>query len=121
MVMDVRHSHMIAELSQDGWRVVSRERSDLDWWPDEIWMVESEWAPRGFTVFLTWLVDPQWDDHRQPGQAVWSVGACLQRPSTRLEAEGEPLMSIKHWPRELPRLLVALSTLREQARTMSRT
>src|SRR4051794_18782680 len=100
--MDVRHSQLIAKLSEHGWRVVSRERDDLQWWADEIWTVESEWAPQGFTSFLTWLVDPQGDGHRGQGRAVWAVGTCLQHPTSRLEAEGVPLMSINHWPRELP-------------------
>jgi hypothetical protein len=109
--MDVRHSYLIEKLSEHGWRVIGRECDDLDWWADEIWTVESEWSPRGFTVFLTWLVDPQWDDHRPPGQAVWAVGTCLRLPADRLAAEGEPLMLIKHWPRELARFLAGLSGL----------
>jgi hypothetical protein len=50
---------MAAKLSELGWRVVSRERHELDWWADEIWEVASGWAPQAYTVFLTWLVDPQ--------------------------------------------------------------
>jgi len=119
--MDVRHSQMIVKLSEHGWHVVSRERHHLDWWAEEIWTVESEWAPRGFTVFLTWLVDPQWDDHRQPGQAVWGVGTHLQRPEDRLEAEGEPLMSLNHWPRELPQFFFGLAALRDQGQSRRRT
>ncbi|HKB01515.1 MAG TPA: hypothetical protein VKD90_04805 [Gemmataceae bacterium] len=111
--MDVRHSQMIAKLSKQGWRVTTREREDLDWWADEIWVLESEWAPQGFTVYLTWLVDPQWDDHRQPGQAVWAVGTSLQRPTGRSEPERSPLMSIKHWPRDLPEFFTRLAALRD--------
>jgi hypothetical protein len=111
--MDVRHSQMLAELSERGWRVNNREREDLDWWADEIWAVESEWAPRGFAVYLTWLVDPQWDGHRQPGQAVWAVGTSLRRPASRSEAEGGPLMPIKHWPGQLAGFLAGLSALRD--------
>jgi hypothetical protein len=118
--MDVRHSQMMSRLGEHGWRVLARERTDLDWWADEIWAVESEWSPHGLTVFLTWLVDPQWDDHRRPTQAVWAVGVCSQRPTSRLEAEGEPLLSIPHWPRGLPEFLARLSHLRDQRRTISR-
>ena len=118
--MDVRHSQMIAKLSEQGWRVTTRESEGLDWWADEIWAVESEWAPQGFTVYLTWLVDPQWDDHHQSGQAVWAVGCCLQRPAGRSEAEGSPLMSIEHWPRELPEFLAALAALRDTHRRTRR-
>src|SRR5262249_45557707 len=96
-----------------GWHVVGRQREDLDWWADEIWEVQSEWAPQGLTVFLTWLVDPQWDDPRQPGQAVWAIGTCTRRPATRLEAEGGPLLRIKHWPRGVPAFLAGLARLRD--------
>jgi hypothetical protein len=117
--MDVRHSQMIAKLSEHGWRVAGRECEDLDRWADEIWAVRSEWAPQGFTVYLTWLVDPQWDDQRQPGQAVWAVGTCLKRPAGRSEAEGSPLMSVKHWPGEVPEFLAGLATLRDKHRRTS--
>jgi hypothetical protein len=103
---------MIAKLSALGWRLVSRDRDELDWWADEIWTVESQWTPRGCTVYLTWLVDPLWDERRRPGEAVWAVGTCLQRPTTRLEAEGSPLMAINHWPSDLPEFLTSLSGLR---------
>ena len=111
--MDVRHSQMIAKLSEQGWRLASREREDLDGWADEIWKVESEWTPQGFTAYLTWLVDPQWDDHRRPGQAVWAIGTSLQRPIGRSEAEAGPLLSINHWLRDLPEFLARLAALRD--------
>src|SRR5689334_20551194 len=83
--MDDWRSQMIAKLFESGWRMVCRERDDLHWWADEIWVMESEWAPQGFTVYLTCLVDPQLDDHRQHGQAVWAVGTSLHRPKDRRE------------------------------------
>jgi hypothetical protein len=115
--MDVRPEQLIAKLSEHGWRVARRERDDLDWWADEVWAVESEWTPRGFTVFLTWLVDPQWDDRRRPGEAVWAVGTCLRRPTACLEAQGAPLMAVKPWPRDLPAFLAGLAALRDQHQT----
>jgi hypothetical protein len=103
-------------LSRQGWGVVRRDREGLEWWADEVWTVESEWAPRGFTVFLTWLVDPQRDEHGEPrpGEFVWGVGTSFQRPADRLEAEGHPLMGTNRWPRDLPRFLAGLSKLRHQ-------
>ena len=114
--MDVRHSEMIARLFEHGWRVVSRARDDLVWWADEIWTVESEWSPQGFTVYLSWLVDPQWEGPRPPGQGVWAVGTCLQHPGSDREAKGHLSMSINHWPRDLPAFLSGLSALRDQGK-----
>lgn len=94
---DVRHSELIANLSEQGWCVASREREELDWWADEIWLVKSEWPPRGFTVFLTWLVDPQCDDHRQPGQGVWAVGTCLEHPVERSRFSVQGILACRQW------------------------
>ena len=110
--MDVRYSELVEALSRQGWRVVERERDDLEWWADEIWTVESEWRPRGFSVYLTWLVDPMYDGDRQPGQAVWAVGTSVQRPKDRSEAEGKPILGLNHWPRALAEFLEGLSRLR---------
>jgi hypothetical protein len=113
--MDVWHTQLIATLSEHGWQVVDRQREDLDWWADEIWTVESQWSPKGMRIYLTWLVDAMWDAPRLQGQQVWPVGTCMENPPGRLEAEGEPLMSIKHWPRGLPDFLEALAALRNQS------
>jgi hypothetical protein len=58
---------LIRKLAEHGWDVTSRDR-DVEWWAQEIWTVESVWAPHGFTVFLTWLIDPQ------KGESDWGVG-----------------------------------------------
>jgi hypothetical protein len=113
--MDTRFDQLIAMLSQHGWQVVHRERDDLDWWADEIWTVESEWSPQGFTVYLTLLVDPLCEGPPRAGHAIWAVGTCLSKPADRLEAEGKPLMSIKHWPRDVPQFLQGLAELRNQS------
>jgi len=102
----------MAMLSQQGWRIVHRERDDLDWWADEIWTVESEWSPQGFTVYLTWLVDPL------SGWGIWAVGTCLSRPTGRLEAGAKPHMSINHWPRDVEQFLQGLAKLRNQSSGM---
>jgi hypothetical protein len=87
-LVDVPHSKLIVKLAEHGWSVVHRERNDIDWWADEIWTVESEWAPRGLNVYLTWLVDPQWDDYRKRGKRFGqSEPACNgQRTAKKLRA-----------------------------------
>lgn len=112
--MDVRRSLLAGKLMEHGWNIVHREQKELEWWADEIWTVESEWSPKGFQVFLTWLVDPQWDRGR-PGEKVWLVGTCLHRPTNHEEAERAPMFSIKHWPMELGDFLKGLDDLRNQA------
>src|SRR4051812_35046115 len=105
---DVRYADLISKLAERGWEVVHRER-DNEWWADEIWTVESVWAPQGFTVFVTWLIDPQ-DE-----KTVWGVGASPERPADRLDASGAASMSIKRWPRDVPGFLTSLDKLRYAA------
>lgn len=105
---DVRYADLVRKLTDRGWAVVQRER-DVGWWADELWTVESVWAPRGFTLFVTWLVDPE------SLSGVWGVGAALERPTARHEAEATTCMSINHWPRYVPDFLKALDTLRDAA------
>jgi hypothetical protein len=111
--VDVRIKQLIDRLTEHGWRVVGRETDNLDWWADEVWTVESEWAPRGFTIYLTLLVDPQWGGERRKGEGVWAVGSCLQRPTTADDAQGHPMLaSFNRWPRDLREFLQGLSELR---------
>jgi hypothetical protein len=110
--MDTRHNELLKQLAENGWSVVRREQNDLDWWADEIWEIRSEWAPNGLTIFLTFLVDPQWDDHRKKAEGVWAVGTSLMRPTNRDEAEGDPLVPFKRWAKELGGFIRGLSDLR---------
>ena len=107
---DVRYADLIRKLADRGWAVVQRDR-DVEWWADEIWTVESLWAPNGFTVFVTWLIDPM------DNVTVWGVGAALERPVGRPEASAAACMSINRWPRDVPDFLAALAALREAPST----
>jgi len=116
--MDIRFRQLMAMLSQQGWRIVHREQDDLNWWAAEIWTVESEWSPQGFTVYLTLLVDPFGEGPPRAGHAIWAVGTCPSRPTGRLEAQGKPSMSINHWPREVGQFLQRLAELRNRPSDM---
>ena len=100
-----------AALQRHGWRVTDRGDKDLGWWADEVWVVESEWSPRGARAYLTFLVDPQWDSPRQRGAGVWAVSASSTVPSSRAEAETR-LIPLKRWDEELPAFVEALNDLR---------
>jgi hypothetical protein len=105
---DVRYSDLIRKLGERGWDVVHRDR-EVEWWAQEIWTVESVWAPRGFTVYLTWLIDPL------DRATVWCTGASLTHPSPFGKAWGAASMSINRWPRDVPEFLAALAELRDAA------
>ena len=64
-------------------------------------------------VFLTFLVDPQWEGERRPGEGVWAV-ACSPKPiNNPLDAAEERTVQVSpSWKREQPKLWKALAALR---------
>ena len=105
---DVRYADLIRRLVDQGWDVARCDR-EVGWWGDEVWTVESVWSPRGFTVFLTWLIDPM------DNATVWGVRASLERPTDGGEAKSAASMSINHWPRDVPEFLASLAAMRDAA------
>lgn len=82
-----------------------------EWWADEIWRLRSTWSPVGATAFVTFLVDPQNDDHdRQKGVDVWAVAASCRRPLSKNVETALCLGS--GWRNDLPTLLDTLDCFR---------
>jgi hypothetical protein len=109
--MDSKQRQLEAALQGQGWRVIERRSEDLDWWADAIWVVESEWSPRGTRACLTFLVDPQWEGPRQAGAGVWAVAASASGPSSRREAEAR-VIAMKRWDEQLPAFVSDMAALR---------
>ena len=104
---DARYADLVRKLAARGWEVTRRERG-VGWWGDEIWTVESVWAPQGFTLFLTWLIDPM------DLVTVWAVRASLERPADGGAAGSAACMSINRWPRDVTEFLARLDALRDE-------
>jgi len=102
------------ELVRNGWKLVSRKLDDFDWWADEQWVIESRWSPRGFRLFLTFLVDPQYEGSRPKGAGVWAIMASEDPPTDHL-IDGPSASLRPGWEKELPGFLVGLGDLRDQA------
>jgi hypothetical protein len=68
-------------LEREGWRVIERQSSP-HWWAAEIWTIESTWRPAGRLLWMTFLVDPQYDG-LDDAEHVWAVGATATPPSDR--------------------------------------
>ena len=108
---------LLKNLERNGWTVTRRE-GEQDWqaWFDEIWVLESRWSPHGFTLFLTFLVDPQ------PGNPnpFWLIGTSSKLPKNSSEANGEPsLMVTPNWINDLPQIVAGLNELRRAAAEQS--
>jgi hypothetical protein len=102
---------LLTELQKSGWDVTRHagEANHLAWY-HEVWALESRRSPRGFTLFLTFLTDPQ------PGNPnpLWLIATSRRFPESAAEAEGEPSLALTpRWEQELPRFVAALDALRQ--------
>jgi hypothetical protein len=101
---------LLKQLERNGWSV-TRQKGEPAWraWFHEIWVLDSRWSPHGFTLFLTFLTDPE------PGNAnpFYIVGTSVKHPENRFEADGEPRLEVTPaWVNELPQFVAALNGLR---------
>lgn len=69
-------------LAEQGWQVNPVDTVTLDWWADEMWALESAWAPQEKQAWLTFLVDPLISNsaNRKKGEAIWAIMLTAQRP-----------------------------------------
>jgi hypothetical protein len=121
--MSFQRTELLNQLSKHGWNVMNMEGVDsewpkLDWWADEIWILQSVWSPQGCRIYLTFLVDPQAPIHgRKRGEGVWAVKASLGRPRQWMWEVGEIYLTLgQGWQRMLPGFLEDVSKLRNQKR-----
>ncbi len=107
---------LFEQLPEHGWRVTGVEE-ELEWWADEMWLLESVWSPIGCRAYATFLVDPQFEGVRKKGEAVWAVMASPGRPEGWLRVEGEFTLSLgQGWKERLPAFFEHLSALRGRVR-----
>jgi hypothetical protein len=108
-----QRDEILAELARRGWRATSLDGHALDWWADEMWLLESEWSPRGREAYLIFLVDPMADPHvRKKGEQVWAAAVTARKPLERMEASSGFVVSLKGWEEDLPGMFEYLSALR---------
>lgn len=112
--MLTQRNELIRVLSENGWQVVETLDADLDWWADEILIIESVWAPQGLHGYLTFLVDPNWNNHRKKGEHVWSVALSTEFPDSRSANSGPQLWLGQGWKQRLPEFIPQVNALREK-------
>lgn len=113
--METQRTELLKQLPKHGWSMVSIEEDYLEWWADEMWLLESVWSPVGSRAYVTFLVDPQAPISRKKGQCVWAVKASLSKPKKWLTEEGEFTLSLgQGWKEEMPAFFEHLSVLRNQ-------
>ncbi len=112
--MQFQRDELIRQLIQHGWRIASEEEN-LEWWADEIWLLESVWSPVGCQAYVTFLVDPQFDGVRKKGEEVWAVMASPSKPINRINNEDESTLSLgQGWQKRLTEFIDYLTALRQR-------
>jgi hypothetical protein len=95
-------------VADHGWEVVDKDATPQDWWADEVWTLQSVWAPRDCRIYLAFLVDPQLHCPRK-GEGVWAVSAATGEPVQWSETV---LTLGRDWRGRLPDFLRQLAGLR---------
>lgn len=101
---------ILETLEEHGWRREAIERG-REKWVDEWWLFRSLSTPAGLRAWLAFLVDPEWEGPRAPGEGVGSLAADLVR---REEPTGW-LIEIplgRRWERGLTELVETLQASR---------
>jgi hypothetical protein len=107
---------LLRRLSDVGWKVAETVEVN-EWWADEVLCMTSEHTPQSARFYLTFVVDPQVDDHhhRPPGEFVWAVIASASVPTGRACSPGDYLLSLgRGWARNLPNFVVEIDGFRSK-------
>jgi hypothetical protein len=111
-------NQLLKLIEQQGWQQLSIEGeeqlwSTAEWFIAELWELQSVWTPKGFRVFISFVIDPQNDYFAKRWQSVWAVKATLQRPTTWGFDENEVgLVLGRGWQAGLPTFIRELNGLR---------
>jgi len=118
--MQAQRAMLFKQISREGWKISKVDDWELDWWADEMWVLESSWSPVGGRAYLTFLVDPQIPHSltRRKDEAIWAVEVSPSRMRNRLSIEDSFVMRLNQgWQVELPALLEHFSQLRNDSRS----
>jgi hypothetical protein len=83
--MKVYQERLLELLVQTAWEL-EEIVPEAEWWATEHWRLKSTGTDWGALLWITFLVDPQYDGTKKES-AVWAIAAAAKRPADRLEAE----------------------------------
>lgn len=78
---------LLKKLHDSGWELDEID-SETDWWLEEMWKISSTQQNWGFTLYIHFLVDPQYDG-TDKSSAVWAVSAIEKPAVGYVEAQNE--------------------------------
>ena len=111
--MKAQREKILNELSSYGWNAVQLEDYELEWWTDEIWMLESTWSPKRAKAYVSFLVDPmiQHSKTRKKGESVWAVMAS---PFNKSKEDSFEISLNQGWEKRLPDFIEHLDKIRNR-------
>lgn len=115
--MQEQRDDLIKRLEEDGWRVALINTDVPQEWAVEIWRVESEWSPRGFSFWLT-LVKKQenTNEEEENSDGLLGAGTSFIYPDDEKAAQGKPFITFgKGWGTRATQFLNDLARLRHDA------
>ena len=62
-----------------GWELIETQIPNYDWIA-EIWVIKSTWSPTDCYVFISFEVDPQWEDRARKKAGVRAINLSLEQP-----------------------------------------
>jgi len=80
---------LLEELLKDDWKRLDVLRTDVSWWADEHWKMQSvreQWATE---LFISFVIDPVWDAPRRDGQGLKQIVAFASLPGQDRSAATE--------------------------------
>ena len=113
--MKAQRAEILNQFPRHGWDVAPVEDYELEWWGDEMWLLESTWSPVGNRAYVTFLVDPQIPHGRtrKKGEAIWAIMVSPTKPSAWQSSEGSLTLSLgQGWDKRLPDFFEHLAGLR---------
>ena len=103
-----------------GWELIETQIRNNDWIA-EIWVIKSTWSPTDCYVFISFEVDPQWEDRGRMKAGVWAINLSLEQPQNWqndninigiLDEEIYQIPIRTHFEKRIPEIFDSLNYLR---------
>lgn len=106
--MEFQRQTIREKLIENGWKITELERGELDWWANEMWLIESVWSPIGKTAYITFMLEPM------DAKEVWDIVASNEKLENRNDSANSFYLNIKSsgWKKKLSEFMKSISELR---------
>lgn len=66
------------KLLEKNWEIIKIEKN-FDWWDDENWLIQFKYD-NNITLYICFIIDPQFESTRGKGEQLWEVKASTEFP-----------------------------------------